>query len=1094
MDSTTDPNPPPPTDPSAGHFHGEFWGGINPLYGSSQPADQPFGIGMSPYQAQQPPAFESSQSTSPAYHTYTYEPQAYYTTQPQVQHHSTFDQQPASAQAQRVAQSSSVPANSLERQPQSSYLVPSSLQLGIQNGAPVNFSGDFTTRHSHSPYHSTIDPHFLSTPDQSSQPQQQQHQQQQQLYAINPAELERSASLKNLHLHMANGMQSVVPQVPTGLVGHGPSVYHNDLQVILPKPSKATKPRKKKDVEHKTQTLLNKFLTKPVGQQPNQPASESSSDYSSEESDDDLEIEEPPPEPSPLPAARPDDIEGRTRYDTLKVVWSPRNRHAKASDVRNSMILFSDLVKGVRDTWKARSEALKAAENQNLEEKVPALKKEVILQRRLLDLIVNTTLEFGHPSYIRSHVKGRFPATCMPSFIWMLEAISGSLNKMEKTTCGVQFGEHPSIVAAFYSFLLDRHTAADSDGPLTVDILKLMGKFTTMDHAMLEKTKNDKILSRFVKKGGNAIKQLAQFIMDNAAAVTKKKAEAAKSSVKDSGAAGASGSQSSKPRDRNSNPSQPVAGIKRAREDDNGAILIKRVVSPSSGKPVARNTATTATAVGRKALTAGKDLKSVTSSTSQLTKPKANIVTPKPTPNLFSSLMSASKKPGTSNAARAAAAAAAKEKPTVVPETQNTPPAPPPVAKPAFSFSETMANLNKPKERSPPKLEDDSPPETDEERQKRLRKEARRKLRVSWKPDSSLTEVRLFTHDPEEEIGYDDSMMRDVGDVAGEGRTLKLHRGLEDLEEEDEGWNEECFTPYTPIPVIDFSDLSEEDRNRNFTKTGGSQVADSPERVAQVQREATTLSVFYTSPTEIPTSPKEPPPPDNDDEPYNPLVPFGEPDHFVRARSQRYFDSRSPPVQAAPPVNPTGQSTSQPPVEISSLLKILQQNQQPQPQLLQQPSIQPNVPDIQHTLAQFTANPQVSQMQQTSQPGQTSVPQGLDFQKLLAVMNAQKQMQQATAFPQIATPQAPNLAAILSQLSNPAGQLQQQQQPQQQQDSQTFNQQQPYFEEGENKRGYEGDDSYDYNKRAKVKKHVSSVPMVPSPFGTTTKADRMYWP
>lgn len=92
------------------------------------------------------------------------------------------------------------------------------------------------------------------------------------------------------------------------------------------------------------------------------------------------------------------------RYDTIKVVWAPRNRHAKAADVRNSMILFSDLVKGVRDTWKARSEALKAAENQNLEDKIPALKKEVILQRRLLDLIINNTLEFGHPSYVKRYV------------------------------------------------------------------------------------------------------------------------------------------------------------------------------------------------------------------------------------------------------------------------------------------------------------------------------------------------------------------------------------------------------------------------------------------------------------------------------------------------------------------------------------------------------------------------------------------------------------------------------------------------------------------------------------------------------------------
>ncbi|KAM5447305.1 hypothetical protein MaudCBS49596_006068 [Microsporum audouinii] len=590
-----------------------------------------------------------------------------------------------------------------------------------------------------------------------------------------------------------------------------------------------------------------------------------------------------------------------------------------------------------------------------------------------------------------------------------------------------------------------------------------------MDLTMLEKTKNDKILTRFVKKGGTTIKELAQLIMDNAASASKKKAEAAKSSVKDGNNAGSSGSQPSKLREASNSSSQPVAGIKRVREDDNGTTMTKRVVSPSFAKAATRIAPGTASTVARKAPAAAKDVKSASNGASQPAKPKANIVIPKPTPSLFSSLMSASKKPGTSNAARAAAAAAAKEKPTAVAEVKSTPqPAPPPVAKPAFSFSETMANLNKPRERSPSKLEEDGPPETDEERKKRLRKEARRKLRVTWKPDSSLTEVRLFTHDPEEEIGYDDSMMRDVGDVAGEGRTLKLHHGLDDLEDEDEGWNEECFTPYTSISAIDFSDLSEEDRNRNFTKTGGSQAADSPERAAQEQREATTLSVFYTSPSDIPTTPKEPPPPDNDDEPYSPLVPFGEPDHFVKARSQRYFDSRSPPVPATPQPNSAAQPTSQPPVELSSLLKILQQNQQPQPLQAQQPSIPPNVPDLQQTLAQFTANSQAPQLQQTPQPGQAPGSQGLDFQKLLAVMNAQKQMQQATAFPQVAAPQAPNLAAILSQLSNPTVPLQQQNQGQ---DSQSYSQ--SYYEDGENKRSYEGDDSYDYSKRAKVKKHVS---------------------
>jgi hypothetical protein len=120
--------------------------------------------------------------------------------------------------------------------------------------------------------------------------------------------------------------------------------------------------------------------------------------------------------------------------------------------------------------------------------------------------------------------------------------------------------------------------------------------------------------------------------------------------------------------------------------------------------------------------------------------------------------------------------------------------------KPLFSFAETMANLTKPKEVVPSaKSEENRPLETEEEKRKRLRKEERRKLRVSFKPDDSLTEIRLFTHDPDEEVGHEDSMMRDVDDIGGEGRMLKMHKDLNMMdEEEDIAAGEEVLEPWTP--------------------------------------------------------------------------------------------------------------------------------------------------------------------------------------------------------------------------------------------------------------------------------------------------------
>jgi hypothetical protein len=215
--------------------------------------------------------------------------------------------------------------------------------------------------------------------------------------------------------------------------------------------------------------------------------------------------------------------------------------------------------------------------------------------------------------------------------------------------------------------------------------------------------------------------------------------------------------------------------------------------------------------------------------------------------------------------------------------------------------------LSKPKEEASAKPVDDGPPETDEERAKRLRKEERRKLRVSWKPDEELTEVRLFTHDPDEELGHDDSMMRDVGDVGGEGRMLKLHKDLDDDDEEDGAGREESLHPYTTpkgmcspllfgwniiintILEIDFGVVEADERNRNFLKRAGTQVPKSPEKLAQDHRETTTLAVFYTSPADVPNSPKEPPPSAMENVALT-ETPFGEPTDQTQVSSSTSFN------------------------------------------------------------------------------------------------------------------------------------------------------------------------------------------------------------
>lgn len=112
-----------------------------------------------------------------------------------------------------------------------------------------------------------------------------------------------------------------------------------------------------------------------------------------------------------------------------------------------------------------------------------------------------------------------------------------------------------------------------------------------------------------------------------------------------------------------------------------------------------------------------------------------------------------------------------------------------------------MASLTAQKEAPPPKTEETRKPESPEEKRKRLRKEQRRKLRVSFRADDELVQVREFVHDPEEELGHEDSQVRDVGDSRGEGQMLKMHKDLDIDEEEDYEPPDEISLPEWHDPI-----------------------------------------------------------------------------------------------------------------------------------------------------------------------------------------------------------------------------------------------------------------------------------------------------
>lgn len=391
-------------------------------------------------------------------------------------------------------------------------------------------------------------------------------------------------------------------------------------------------------------------------------------------------------------------------------------------------------------------------------------------------------------------------------------------------------------------------------------------------------------------------------------------------------------------------------------------------------------------------------------------------------------------------------------------EKKAAPPAPP---KPAFSFAETMANLNKSKEKEPTphKSEDKQPPETPAEKAKRLRKEERRKLRVTFKPDHQLVEIKIFHHDVEEELGHDASMIRDVGDVGGEGRMFKQHKDMMDIDEDDDATSEENLGEYSPLTckfvaclhvspkpltfsVTDFSSVDAEERKRNYKPyAGGELEPESSERIKREHYEASTLMVFYTHPSDIPPCPREPAEPYNGDEMVT--KPFGTPDaqeplavrnlyYGVHGAFTNVFQTRL--AKFAGPVQPVQNQPSAAAPNISAILAMINPQGQATPQPPQSIPTPPSAPvpsqnpdqmaEIQRILASIPQAPvpqppQIHQPPQSQQSQQSTMPPNLAG--IFASLNPQGQ--DANAFnaaaqpPPVMDPNPANLAALFTQFN-----------------------------------------------------------------------------
>jgi hypothetical protein len=413
-----------------------------------------------------------------------------------------------------------------------------------------------------------------------------------------------------------------------------------------------------------------------------------------------------------------------------------------------------------------------------------------------------------------------------------------------------RFSENQSFLYLCYQFLLDRFKAEDVNGPVSRLILEILSLTTSITEDKLDKTFLGKILPRYVKGGDAKTKYYAKKVVDGATANSK-------------------GNQTK-------SAAEPSAGVKRSSTAAGNAAP----AAPAK-KAAVSVAATNGNKVTPKSLATVK--KSVDSTKSATTAAptaatKTKVVQAKPS-GFFNGLQTVGKKPGT----------AISDRTTAKPTAQRAAAAP---VKPAFNLAAELANLAKPKEepkKAEPKPDATRDNESPERKAKRAARLARGAAGVRWKEAQDLVEVRYFSHDPAEELDHDASQMRDVKDVGGEGRMLKQHADMMDVDEEEDVVEDDNtkFVAFNTPSDIDFSTVDKDERDRQYAPYGGGKLQpDSPERAIREQYERDNLIVIYSSPSDIPPNPREPIDPSNEAQ-GEPPKEFGVPPEMFAARARQ---------------------------------------------------------------------------------------------------------------------------------------------------------------------------------------------------------------
>lgn len=411
-------------------------------------------------------------------------------------------------------------------------------------------------------------------------------------------------------------------------------------------------------------------------------------------------------------------------------------------------------------------------------------------------------------------------------------------------------GGHGKLVLSLVNLLITCIKTSDFSGKLPKAALTLMANFK-MTQKVATQTNFENIRRRLADKGDAEVKELLGTI----ASRIKKEADATGSPKKPSAAPSAS---TAKPTPVSSKSPTEGMSTKRSRADEVDSRVAKKQAVESSG-----STQPVASKAGVAAVTQPKTAPPKPRVTGGILPGKSRPA-PKPAPKVAA---------GKAEPSKTEPAKAAGDKPGYRPEVKK------PVGK-AEPKPETMRlsksasssalggiaslldSINAPKAQpKPPQKEPEEEPEKDEtpeEREKRLRKQSRRQLRVSWKADDELEQVRFFHKEDEEEGGFDSRMTRDAGDDKLEGMVLKQRGMMMDEDEEEEEDDDIPYRPWLEPTPMDFSSIPADYRRKTYQTRGGDVVVETDEQKAIAEREQTVLMAFYPDVADIPPTPKSP--------------------------------------------------------------------------------------------------------------------------------------------------------------------------------------------------------------------------------------------